>query len=75
MTQTIEYDANVALRLANLSCEYAAFQVLRDTRLSIETTHYTVARRVLADVGLMLMDIDANDSKTLTRIVRAKVSK
>lgn len=75
MKQTIADDANVALRIAGLTCDYLAFRVLGATRLSVDTTHYTVAGRVLADVGLLLVDVDANDSKTIARIVRAKVSK
>ena len=75
MKRTIEDDTNVALQLANLTCEYMAFQVLGGTRLSVATTHYTVAERVLADAGLRLVDVDATDSKTFARIVRAKVSK
>ena len=72
MKQTIADDATFALRLANLTCNYAAFQVLGGTRLSVATTHYRVAERVLADAGLELVDVDPDDSMTLARIVRAR---
>jgi len=75
MTKTIAYDAAEALRAANLTCWCVDVRPLGAERLSIETTHYTVAERVLADAGLVLVDIHATPSMTLARIVRAKVSK
>jgi len=75
MKRSIAHDANTALRAANLTCRYGTIQALGATRLSVETTHYTVAERVLTDAGLALVDVDPDDSMTHARIVRVKVSK
>lgn len=71
MRQTIQHDANAALRPANLKCEYLVVQVLDATRLSIETARYDDAERVLADAGLVLVDADDGGFMTFARIVRA----
>jgi hypothetical protein len=57
MNQTIEHDAGAALMAANLGCRYVTFQALGAARLSVETPRYSDAERVLADVGLELVDL------------------
>jgi len=75
MTLSIEREATAAMQAANLGCQYAANQTAGTTYFGVETSRYSDAERVLADVGLLLVDVDATDSKTLARIVRVKVSK
>jgi len=75
MNQTIEHDAGAALMAANLGCRYVTFQALGAARLSVETPRYSDVERVLAEAGLELVDVDPDDSMTLARIIRAKVSK
>ena len=72
MRQTIASDANTALLEANLPWPCAAIQALGAARLSVVTAHYTVTERVLANVGLVLVDVVKDDYITLARIVRVK---
>ena len=76
MRQNIQHDASDALEAANLGCRCVAIQGYGVVRLRVETTRWGDAERVLADVGLVLVDVcHGGDAMTLARIVRAKVSK
>ena len=70
--QAIEREAIAALLAVNLTWPCVALRVLGTARLSIATTHYILAERVLVDVGLVLVDAEHDDYMTHASVVRAK---